>query len=271
MTIKEQSRQFRPFRLRRKANTSTADPTRWAWTDGNSFDVTIAGTPTNGTYITTITPSDTSIPPIAITTTRAAGSPATNTNLATQHVTDANTLLTASANGDRSALAAFIESVSSSAGVVSFIAKRDPPCSFTVTTSGTGLGGGAGTMTINPDDTFPVTLHTLGWGPQVGERTHLSIVLVPVNSSGVPLDPGTLAADLTVRRYFDRGRRNERDVPSTPVGVSSSGTETSLAAGAEFRIAAGGGRWGVSLGAVSGAVGSGVMSHLEVHVHEVSE
>lgn len=270
MTIKEQSRQFRGFRVRRKANTGTADPARWAWTDGNSFDVTFGGTPTNGTHITTITPSDTSIAPIPITTTRVGGSPATAANLATQHVTDANALLTESANGDRAALAAFIESVSSSAAVVSFIAKRDPPCSFTVSTSGTGLGGGAGTMTLNPDDTFPITLHTLGWGPQVGERTHLAIVLVPVNSSGVPLNPGTLAADLNVHRYFDRGRRNERDIPSTPVGVGSSDTE-SHPAGAEFRIPAGGGRWGISLGAVSGAVGSGTLSHLEVWAHEVSE
>jgi hypothetical protein len=271
MTMKEASRQFRPRRLRRKADTTAADPARWEWTDGNSFDVTIAGTPTNGTYITTLTPSDTSIPAIPITTTRAGGTPATNTNLTTQHVADANTLLSASANEDRVTLAAFIESVSSAAGVVSFIVKRDAPCSFTVTTSGTGLGGGAGTMVVSPDDTFPVTLNTLGYWPQVGARTHLAIVLVPVNSSGVPLDPGTLTADLTVRRYFDRGTRNERDIPSTPVGVGSADIESAHPAGIEFRIPGGGGRFGISLGAVAGAVGSGTMSHLEAWVHEVTE
>ena len=130
-TIKSTSKQFRPYRLRRKvdagAAAGTADPARFEWTDGNGCDVTIAGTATNGTYVTTITPSDTSITPIAITTTRTGGSPATNTNLATQHATDANALLTASGNGDRTALAAYIESVSSSAGVVSFIDKRNTP------------------------------------------------------------------------------------------------------------------------------------------------
>ena len=276
-TIKSTSKQFRPYRLRRKVDpgsgSGTADLARWEWTDGNSFDVTIAGTATNGTYITTITPSDTSIPPIAITTTRAGGSPASNTNIATQHVTDANTLLTASANGDRTALAAFIESVSSSAGVVSFIVKREPPCSFTVSTSGTALvaAGGLGTMTLVPDDTFPITLSTLGWGPQVGARTHLAIVMQAVNSSGVVLDPGTVTADLTVRRYFDRGSRSERDIPSTPVGVSSADTEANHPAGVEYRIPAGGGRFGVTLGAAAGAPGSGTMSHLEVWVHEVNE
>ena len=274
-TIKSTSKQFRPYRLRRKVDPGaaggTADPARFEWTDGNGFDVTIAGTPTNGTYITTITPSDTSIPAIAITTTRSAGSPATNTNLATQHVADVNALLTASNNGDRTALAAYIESVSSSAGVVSFIDKRNTPCSFTVSTSGTGLGGGAGTMTVSPDDTFPITFDTLGWGPQVGARTRLAIVLQVVNSSGVVLDPGTVTADMTVRCYFDRGTRSERDIPSTPVGVESSDTESAHPAGIGFRIPAGAGRFGVSLGAAAGSPGSGTMSHLEAWVREVSE
>jgi hypothetical protein len=274
-TIKSTSKQFRPYRLRRKvdagAAAGTADPARFEWTDGNGFDVTIGGTPTNGTHITTITPSDTSIPAIPITTTRTAGSPATTTNLATQHVTDANALLAASANGDRTALAAFIESLSSSGAVVSFIAKRNPPCSFTVSTSGTGLGGGAGTMVVSPDDTFPITFDTLGWGPQVGARTHLAIVLQAVSSGGVVLDPGTVTADLTVRSYFERGTRSERDIPSTPVGVESADIESAHPAGIGFRIPAGSGRFGVSLGAAAGSPGSGTMSHLEAWVREVSE
>lgn len=268
-------RHYRTFRMRRKADTGAADPSRWEWTDGNSFDVTVGGTASDGNYVVTITPvnasvavprADPSITAIPITVVRAT-TPATNTNIATQFVTETNTLLTAGNPGSRSELSTYIESVSSSGAVVSFIAKRGAP-PFTVSVSETTA---TGTLTLSPDDVFPCTFDTIGWAAQHGPRTGLEIVLLPVNSSGTPLDPGTLTADLTVRRYFDRGRRNGRDIPDTPVGVTSATTASAQAAGVGYRIAAGGGRFGVTLGAVGGAVGSGVLAALEVHVREVTE
>jgi len=261
----EPTKQFRTRRLRRKADTGVADPARFAWTDGNSFDVTIGGIASDGDYVITITPTAPGVAAIPITVMRAT-TPATNTNIATAMVTAANVLLAAAPPPGPAALATYIESVSSSGAVVSFIVKRGAP-SFTVATSETTA---TGTLTLAPNDTFPITMSTLAYIPPTGPRSHLALVLVPVNSSGTPLDPGTLAADLTVREYFDRGRRtNAGDIPETPVGVSSGTTATAWAAGAGYRIASGAGRFGVSLGAVSGSVGSGTLAALEVHVKEV--
>jgi hypothetical protein len=268
-------RQFRTFRMRRKVSTGTADLARWAYTDGDSFDVTVGGTASDGNYVVTITPlvrgaavptADPSITPIAVTVTRAT-TPATNANIATQLVTNANATLVATNPHAASSLSTYIESVSSSGAVTSWIVKRGAP-PFIVTTSETTA---TGTIEATPDDVFPVTFDTLGWASPTGPRTSLGIVLVPVSATGVPLDPGTLTADLTVRRYFDRGRRDGRDIPATPVGVENATTSSAWAAGAAFRIAGGGGRFGVSLGAVAGAVGSGVIAALEVHVREVTE
>jgi hypothetical protein len=281
MTIKSTSKQFRRYRLRRKVDpggaAGAADPARFEWTDGNGFDVTVGGTASDGNYVITITPvapngaavpvADPSLAAIPITVVRAAGAPATNTNLATQFVTETNTLLAAANPGNPAALATYIESVSSSGAVVSFIAKKGPP-QFTVATSETTA---TGTLTLAPDDVFPITFDTLGWGPQVGARSKLAISLQAVNSSGVVLDPGTVTADLTVRCYFDRGTRSERDIPNTPVGVDSADIESAHPAGIGFRIPAGAGRFGVSLGAAAGTPGSGTMSHLEAWVVEVSE
>jgi len=275
MAIASSTRELRDSRWRSKNDETTADPTRWAYTDGNSFDVTVGGTATNGDYIVTIQPiiqgnivptADPSFTAPSVTVTRAGGTPATHTNIATQFVTNANTGLAAGAPGAPTALATYIESVSSSGAVTSWIAKRGaPPFIVTLTAPA------PGTLALSPDDVFPVTRSFLGYGATLGARTHLELTLIPVNSSGVPLDPGTLTADVTVRRYIERGRRSEdRDIPSTPVGVGSATTQAALAAGVPFRIGGGGGRFGVSLGAVAGAVGSGTLARLEVHVREVT-
>lgn len=277
MTI-QPNREYRDFRARRKADTAAADPARWVWIDNNSFIVTVGGVATNGTYIITINPllrgtavpaADPSIPVIPITVTRAGGSPATNTNLATQFVTNTNLLLTDAASPPPTALSAYIESVSSSGAVVQFIVKRGAP-PFTVTLSGTGLGGGAGTLVVSPDDVFPITLDTLGYGPEVGARTKLEVTLIPVNSSGVPLDPGTATMDLTVRRMAERGTRNQADRPSTPVGVGSATIATAHVVGAPFRIGGGGGRFAFGLGAIGGGA-IATLAAVEVHVREVTE
>ena len=183
-------------------------------------------------------------------------------------MTAANTLLAAGAPGSPSALATYIESVSSSGAVVQFIVKRDARA-FTVDLS---EATATGTLALSPNDTFPITFNTLGWSPQPGARTHLVVGFTPVDSSGVPLDPGTLTADLTVREVFDRGNRSpDRDIPVTPVGVDSATTASAWAAGAGYRIPGGGGRFAFSLGAVGGAVGAGVLAALEVWVREVTE
>lgn len=263
----ETTRAFRRFRVRRKVDTGTADPARHEWIDPNSFIVTVGGTASDGDYVITITPSAAGVDAIPITVTRAT-TPATNTNIAAEFVIEANTLLAAGNPGSSSALATYIESVSSSGAVVQFIVKRGAP-SFTVVTSETTA---TGTLTLSPNDTFPITLNTLGWSPQPGARTHLAVGFTPVDSSGVPLDPGTLTADLTVREVFDRGARSpDRDIPVTPVGVDSATTASAWAAGAGYRIPGGGGRFAFSLGAVGGAVGAGVLAALEVWVREVTE
>lgn len=279
MGIDNAPRALRTFRMRRKADTGVADLARWTSTDPNSFDVTVGGAATNGNYIVTITPqvqtgpyppvtpnTDESITAIAITVVRAGGAPATNTNLATQFVTNTNTILVATNPGDHANLSTYIESVSSSGAVVSFIVKRNAP-PFRVTLS----APAPGTLALAPDDIFPIVFDSIGFSHLLGPRTKLGIVLLPVDSSGVPLDPGSLTADITVLRVFDRGGRNGRDIPSTPVGVEAATTATAWPAGAAYRIPSGGGRFGVILGAVGGAVGAGVLSVLEVHVREVTE
>jgi hypothetical protein len=279
MATASSTRELRDFRLRSKADTGVADPTRWAYTDGNSFDVTVGGTASDGDYVVTIVPilpyaivptADPSIATAsrpAVTVTRAT-TPATNTNIATQFVTNANVALAASAPGSPTALATYIESVSSSGAVTSWIAKRGAPPFIVLVTETTATG----TLTLSPDDVFPVTHGFLGFGPTLGARTYLELNLVPVTSAGVPLPPGTLTVDLTVRRYFERGSRSpDRDIPSTPVGWGSATTASAWPVGSAYRIPGGGGRFGVSLGAVAGAVGSGVMARLEVHVREVTQ
>lgn len=269
MATAETTRAFRSFRVRHKAESDTgnADPARHAYVDPNSFIVTVGGTASDGDYVTTITPTAPGVDAIPITVTRDT-TPATNDDIAAEFVTEANTLLLAANPRDTAALATYIESVSSSGAVVQFIVKRDAP-PFTVVTSETTA---TGTLTLSPDDTFPLTLNTLGWAPQPGARTHLALVLVPVDSSGAQLPAGTLTADVTVRRVIERSARSpDRDIPELPVLVASATTQSALAAGAEYRIAGGGGRFGVSLGAVAGAVGSGTLAFLDVWMREVTE
>jgi hypothetical protein len=275
MTTDYSPRELRTFRIRRKTDTSVADPTAWAVVDGNSCAVTVGGTASDGNYVVTVTPvtadvvpvdrTDVTVPPITV---ARATTPATNANIATAFVTATNTLLTATAPGDHANLSTYIESVSAAAEVVTFIVKRNaPPFRFALSET-----TATGTLVASPIDTFPITFSTIGRGPTIGARNKLSLVIIPVNSSGVQLTAGTLTADITVRRYFDRARRSQdRDIPAAPVGVESATTQAALAAGANYRIPGGGGRFGVTLGAVAGAVGAGVLAAVEVHIREVTE
>lgn len=261
----QSNREYRDFRVRRKADFGTADPARWSYIDGNSFIVTIAGTASDGDYVITITPAAAGVATIPITVTRAT-TPATNTNIATAMAAAANALLTNVSAPAPTALSEYIESVSSSGAVVQFIVKRGAP-RFTVATSETTA---TGTLELSPNDTFPISLSTLGYGPQVGPRMALEVTLIPVNSSGVPLDPGTATADLTVRRMVERGSRDAYDRPSTPVGVGSATTTSAHPLGAPFRVAGGGGRFTFALGAQGGGAITG-QAATEVHVREVTE
>lgn len=265
------TREFRDFRIRRKADTGTADPARWAYVDGNSFVVTFGGTETNGTYIITIVPSAAGVATIPITVTRTAGSPATNTLLAAAAVTNTNTLLAAGTAPTPTALATYIESVSSSGAATQFIAKRDAPPFTVLITGGTALvaAGGAGTLALSPNDTFPITFDTLGYGPQVGARTKLEVTLIPVNSSGVPLDPGTAVMDLTVRRMIERDERDHLNRPRVAVAVGSAEIQEDLPLGQPFRIDGGGGRYAFALGAIGGGAITG-LDAVEVWAREVT-
>jgi hypothetical protein len=277
MTNDHSSREFRTFLVRRKGAPLAADPTVWATVDGNSLTVTVGGTASDGNYVITFQPVSmesglpvdrTDVTAPSITVVRAT-TPASNTNIATQFVTNGNTTLLASSPGSHANLSTYLESLSSSGAVVTLIIKRGAP-RFRIVLSETTA---TGTLTAAPDDElWPVTFSSLGLGPQTRARTHLEVVVIPVDAAGVQLPAGTLTTDLTVRRYFDRGKRSQdRDIPTVPVGVSSAEVESALPCGTAFRIPGGGGRFGFSLGAAAGLVGSGTLDTLEVYVREVTE
>lgn len=259
-----QSRELRSFRIRRKADETVADPSR-SEVDGNSFDITIGGTASDGNYVATLTPSD-GTPAIAITVVRDT-TPASNTDIATQFVVEAQALIDAGAVGDWATLAAYIESVSSSGAVATCIVRKGAK-PFTIVTSETTA---TGTITVSPDDTFPIGFDAFGQTSHYQPRTVIEWCVLPVNSAGVQLPAGTLTVDVTFYRYFDRAMRDAYDRPTTTVGVGSVAVETAAVAGALYRTPAGGGRYVPILSAVSGAVGSGTLAALEVWARETTE
>lgn len=256
------SREFQEVLLREKIDTGVADPAAWSYLDNDSLRVTVGGTTSNGVYSITITPET---PPSGTTSftasfTRAAAETDTQIGAALDAALDA--LLAVASNGIRGArLADYVSAVSNASGVVSIVFKPDMPCRVNVSL----VDPGTATLTPSPSSTyFPITRDFLGWSPTVGARSKLEFTITAVDSSGNALDPGTATVDLTVRRMLPAL------TSGGPVEVSSATTQTAFPVGGSYRVAAGGGRYGVSFGAIGGGAITG-LHRLRVRVRQVSE
>ena len=237
--------EFQDRRLRRKDDTAT-DDADWAalQVDPNSFTETF-GAPADGNFILTITPVSSDVTPATLTTTRTAGVPASATDMATQRVADVNTDL---ALGASSVLAPFIRSVSSSGAAVTYIVRPDAP-EFVPT-----VPGAPSTVTIAPDDTFPITaIASNHRGHHAGHPDAIALAFLPVDASGDLIDDDT-GCTLNVELVRVVERRFQSDYPNQdarPVGVTSSTTATAHVLTDELRIPFHGGRFGVRIDSVT--------------------
>jgi hypothetical protein len=269
MTFDLRNKEFKDHLIRRKVDWASPDPVEWAWLDNNSFTVTFGGVATDGNYVVNIVPVAANVDTtnLTVTTVRAGGVPATNADLATQHVIDAQALLDAAPTTPlkrEKELSTYIQSVSASSDVVTYIVQPGAPA-FTVTTT----PPAPATLDRVPDDRFPITYDTLGFAEKHRARTDLDITVIPVDIDSVPLNPAGATTNITVNRMIDRVIPQNNQPPSTPVGVSGSVTEAAHPVGKSFRIKGGGGRFGMSLGALVGAI-PGVVA-LEVWAREVNQ
>ena len=252
------NREFKDRLVRVKDDTSAADPARWAYVDPESFLVTVGGTASDGNYVVTIVPR---YPPsgttsFAITFTRAAAETNTAIGAGIDAATDVLLAVASSSAPFGSVLSHYIKSVSNSAGVVQFIGQPEAP-EYTVTVTAPGTG----TLTLSPDDIFPITFSALGFAPISGPRTDVEVLILPVDSSGVPLDPNGATIDVTCLRVIDRGT-------GLAAGVGSAVTESALPIGDVARIPFNGGRLGFLLSTITGTITG--LDALEVWVREVT-
>lgn len=251
-------RQFRDHLVRAWRSPAWTTPlARWVWTDGNSADAVVGGVATAGAYILSVVPAS-GATPIPIQFVRVAEN---NNQIAAGLLAAANTLLAVQAGGasKETVLRTFVQSASVSSATLSLIMQPGaPPFRLARTVPG------AGTITIDPDDRFPINYAALGSSP-VGPRTKFHITVVPVNNARVPLDPGGQTIDITARRMID-GELLE-GVP-TPVRVSSSESFVGLPLNECWTLEANGGRWCFELANLSGAIAG--LYELEVWVREVT-
>lgn len=241
-------REFRDINVRYVSVPSGVlgtDPTDWVYIDNESFQLTFGGTATDGDYVTTIDPVAAGVASISVTTTRAT-TPATNTDLATQHTADIDAAIADESTG----LSRYLVSSSSDAAVVTVIGSPNAP-PYRVTTS----APGSGTLDVAPDDEFPITYGNVGYGPNAGTHSSLEITVIPVDTDRLPLDPNGATLSITVRRMIDRRTTTE---PDRPVGVASATTLTGQVVGVPVHIDAGAGRYGIALSTLGGGTITGL-------------
>lgn len=174
-------------RVRRKLNTTADDP---AWgtsqLDPRNLRITVGGTTTAGLYRITLTPEDTSIAAINIDFTRAAED---DTAIAAGLAAAANVLAATTGKNFLRPSA----STNSSAVLLLALAAGSPPLTVSLTVPG------SATMTPDHTGTLPVVARGTG-------QRSLAITMVAVNSSGVPLAPGSGNANLQLLRVIGRTR-----------------------------------------------------------------
>lgn len=226
-------KEFRDQLVRNWRDLSVAALERWVWQDGNSFEVEVSGAAAVGAYTINIVLVDGGAT-IPITFTRVAEN---NTAIGAGLDARADVLIAVDPGGGQptTVLRTFIRAVSNAAGVLFFVVQPGCP-RFRVTTS---APGGA-SLVLRPNDEFPINYVGLGLSPLSGPRTKLHITVIPVNSSGVPLDPGAATVDITARRMIDR---NVSEGEDRPCGVSNSQTTAMWNLGDAWTIEANGGRW----------------------------
>jgi hypothetical protein len=251
--------------IRRWVDFTVAPFARWAVTDGNSFDLLFGGVIANGDYVVNLIPqavvggvwTDVDVA-IATTVTRAANVPVDAAALATamELALEAAIASTVDPASNRH-VSKYLKRATVSSATVSVYVQSKTPRRFRVTAT----APGAATITLAPNDTFPIDMLALGVDPQGLELGGLELTVVPVDSSRVQLPRGTLATDITVRRMLD--------TVDGATFVGDAEIEEDVLVGSPIRIPAGPGRYTFELGAVSGAIGSGVVAALELVAREV--
>lgn len=236
---------FSDWKLLRIKDDTANDPD-WADTqvDPNSFLLTVGGTASNGNYTVNIVPVDPTRSTVTNTFNRAGGE--TNAQIADQ----VEQLLTAdlAAGGT---LDDYLESATDDgAGVITVIVHPNAP-PFTVTTS----APGAGTLTVSPDDTFPITRVGKFFRGQLGDMSRLEVAFIPIDSSGNPLeDDNGMTFNVEILDTIIRASQpiGIRGAPLTSdtyaVGVTSSTTSTAHAVNDKLTVEMNGStRFGVRL------------------------
>jgi hypothetical protein len=253
-------------KIRRWDNTADTPPTQWAYLDGNSFVLEfVGGAIANGDYTLNLLvllatgETHTTIP---ITTTRTAGEPATYALMGPAMATAINTAIATNPEniGQHDHPGTYLRSAASSDAQVFVICKSNPKFRFRLSVS---VPGGAA-LALNPDDLFPIDYVAPSRGLNGELLTDLELVVVPVSSADVALDPGSLTCNITVRRMVDRSVLGVPGVFAAPAEV-----EADHPVGQPFRIEAGPGRYTFELGVPGGSVGSGSLDALELQVGAV--
>lgn len=256
-------REFRDQLVRRwrDADGAWTGLARWVYTDGNSFDLTVGGTADDATYGADLVLASGATLPLC-TFDREAGE--NNATIATELQASAAELLAVVGGGGSpsTVLSSFIRSVSRSGTTLSFIAQPAPPQRFRIVPT---VSGGTGELALSPDDLFPISIDSLGFFPQTGPKTRFHVTVIPVDASGVPLDPQSRTISITARRMIDRSLQPGEN---RAVGVGSSVTQTLLPVGGTWVIEANGGRWCFDVSTLSGAITN--LYELELWVREVT-
>lgn len=240
-------------RLRRKDDTAVDDADSYTTqVDPGAIYITTGGVADAGDLTITITPVDarnpTPDPIVATITTETLAESAEA--LYDAVVAD----LAATADPDvRNRLSAYIARAEYTAATqVARLIPQPGAHKFTVTVTGT---GGTMTLTLSPDDVFPITAWSAKQvGANVGAPGEVALTVNAVTSADEILAIGTCTFDMQVLRVIER-YDPVNQIERRPA-VADLGTLTGLTLGEEVRVPMGGGRFGVRITNLANAPGS---------------
>lgn len=242
--------------IRRKADTADDPDYQGDVVDATAFYLTVGGVADDGDLTVSVDPVDTQRYPTPddVAFTREAGE---TLNQSAEGLHDAFVTALATVNTTTTSrvpdLARYIKRVEYTAAtaVVRVIPQPDAP-RFTVTVTGT---GGTMTLTLSPDDTFPITFMSARQvGANVGASGEVAVTLHEVTSADEILAVATCTCDVQFLRVNER--RNAVTHTDLRPGIADLGTLTGVTMGEEIRVPAGGGRIGMRITNIANTSGT---------------
>jgi hypothetical protein len=212
-------------RWRRKDDT--ADDPSWVslFQDPNALTITVGGTTDDGVYSITVDPQDPRQPHLA-SVTNEFDRQAAETDA--QIATALEALIAADIAAGGSLFDYFSDSSVAGEVITLVVKPTAPPFVITLVDPGTA------TLTIAPDDVFPITRQIVPHRGAEKRVTALDVCFVPVDSSNVPVDDDN-AMTLTAQ-FVDQVTRATHWEPTLVTTVRASAESTGLSIQSSLRI-----------------------------------